>query len=108
MAVEKLELDYFKAAEKFTPIFDRVLIKRELSALERRATASGIQLTDTTKDSNKSSEGILVKCAEDCDERVKALEGKRILFARYSGDDIKVGGEEFVLMSDADIFGEIK
>lgn len=100
--------DYFEAAEKFIPIFDRVLIKRELSALERRATKSGIQLTDTTKDTNKSSEGILVKCAEDCDERVKALTGKRVLFARYSGDDIKVGGEEFALMTDADVFGQLK
>lgn len=97
--------DQFEAATKFDLIFDRVLIKREASALERKATAAGLVLADTTKDSYKSSEGILVKCAPDCDESVKNLTGKRILFARYSGDDIKVGGEEFVLATDRDVFG---
>ena len=60
------------------------------------------------KDNYKSSEGILIKCADDCDERVKNLTGKRILFARYSGDDIKIDGEEFVLATDSDIFGSLE
>lgn len=98
----------FAQAEKFVPIFDRVLIKRELSALERKTQAAGLHLPDNTKDSHKSSEGILIKCADDCDDRVKDLVGKRVLFARYSGDDIKVGTEEFVLATDGDIFGELK
>lgn len=97
-----------KEAENFTPIFDRVLIKRDKSALERKATKAGIITPDTIRDNYKSSEGTLVKCADDCDERVKALTGKRILFARYMGDDIKVGGEEYVLCTDKDIFGELK
>jgi chaperonin GroES len=97
----------FATAEKFTPYFDRILIKREISALERRTAASGIHLTDTTKDQYKSSEGILIKCASDCDDRIKALTGKRVLFARYSGDDIKIGNEEYVLATDTDIFGEL-
>lgn len=98
----------FKAAESFAPIFDRVLIKRDKSALERKVQKAGLLTPDTVKDSYKSSEGVLVKCADGCDERVKKLTGKRILFARYMGDDIKVGEEEFVLCTDADIFGELK
>jgi co-chaperonin GroES (HSP10) len=97
----------FKEAEKFTPFFDRVLIKRELSALERRLKTSGLQLADNAKDNHKSSEGILIKCAADCDDRIKKLTGKRVLFARYSGDDIKVGDQEYVLATDIDIFGEL-
>jgi chaperonin GroES len=97
----------FTEAEKFTPIFDRILIKREASALERRTSASGLHLPDKTKDEYKSSEGILIKCADDCDDRIKKLTGKRVLFARYSGDDIKVGSEEYVLATDTDIFGEL-
>lgn len=97
----------FKAAENFTPIFDRVLIKREKSALERKVEKAGLVTPDKVKDDYKSSEGILVKCADDCDERVKALTGKRILFGRYMGDDIKVGDEEFVLCTDVDVFGQL-
>jgi chaperonin GroES len=97
-----------KEAKNFTPIFDRVLIKRDKSALERKVQKAGLITPDNVKDNYKSSEGILVKCADDCDERVKALTGKRILFARYMGDDIKIGDEEFVLCTDADIFGELK
>ena len=61
MTVNKEYATAFKAAESFTPIFDRVLIKREKSSLERRTEKSKIILTDNTKDSTKSSEGILIK-----------------------------------------------
>ena len=109
MAAEKFDYtESFKNAEKFIPIFDRVLIKRELSALERRAAKSNIIVTDKTKDITKSSEGILIKCAPDCADEVKALEGKRILCSRYSGDEITVNGEEFWLATDSDVFGELK
>lgn len=99
---------HFKAAENFEPIFDRILIAREKSALERRMENSKILAPDTVKDAYKSSEGILIKCAMDCDMQVKRLVGKRVLFARYSGDDIKVNGQEFVLATDSDVFGELK
>jgi co-chaperonin GroES (HSP10) len=108
MSAELKEPDPFKVAEKFIPIFDRVLIKREKSALERRADKSKIILTDNTKDTTKSSEGILIKCAPDCADEVKVLTGKRILCSRYSGDEIKIGDEEFWLATDTDIFGELK
>lgn len=98
----------FKTAENFVPIFDRVLIKREKSALERRMEKSGLQLTDQSRDTTKSSEGILIKCAPDCADEVKALIGKRVLCSRYSGDEIKIGDEEFWLATDTDVFGELK
>jgi co-chaperonin GroES (HSP10) len=109
MSVTQLkEPDPFKSAEKFEPIFDRVLIKREKSALERRMEKSGLVTTDQTKDTTKSSEGILIKCAPDCADEVKALVGKRILCSRYSGDEIKIGDVEFWLATDTDVFGELR
>lgn len=109
MSLAKIkEFDPFEVAKKFEPIFDRVLIQREKSALERRAEKSGLHLTDQTKDTAKSSEGILIKCAPDCADEVKSLVGKRILCSRYSGDEIKIDGQEFWLATDTDIFGELK
>lgn len=94
--------------ERFDPIFDRILIRREKSALERRVEKSGIHLTDKTKEGTKSSEGFLLKCGEDCEERIFDMIGKRILFAKYSGDDIKIGEEEYVLATQGDIFGVLR
>jgi len=90
---------------KFSPIFDRVLIDRDCSGLEKKTGKAGLILPDNVKDKYKSSEGILILCGEECDDSVKALLGKKILFARYSGDDITLDGKEYVLATDRDIFG---
>ncbi len=92
----------------FDPLFDRVLVKREISALERRTSSANIHLPDQIKEGTKSSEGTVVCCGPECSEEVKALLGKKVLFARYSGDDVKINGEEFVLILDRDIFGALR
>lgn len=94
-------------AKDFTPIFDRVLIRRLDSALERKTEKAGIILPDNVKDKYQSSEGILVKCGLDCHQDVKDLLDKPVLFARYSGDEIKLNGDEYLLATDKDIFGGI-
>lgn len=91
----------------FTPIFDRVLIKRHDSALQKKTEKAGLILPDTVTDKYKSSIGTLVQCGEGCAEEVLSLIGKSVLFARYSGDEIKVNDEEFLLATDRDIFGGI-
>lgn len=91
----------------FSPIFDRVLIKRCDSSLNKKASKAGLILPETVSDKYKSSQGTLEMCGEDCHEDVKALLGKQVLFARYSGDEIMLNGEEFLLASDRDIFGGI-
>lgn len=92
---------------EFTPIFDRVLIRRKDSALKQKIEKSGLYLPDAIDEKYKSSEGILVKCGEDCHPDVLALLNKPVLFARYSGDEIKLNGEEYLLATDKDIFGGI-
>lgn len=103
----------YAAAEHFYPAFDRILIKREKSALERKMSKSGLITADIVKDAYKSAEGYLIKCGPTCDDEAFALLGKRVLFAKYSGEDIIVplpngDKEEFVLATDTDIFGELK
>lgn len=93
---------------EFEPIFDRVLIKRVESGMQKRTEAAGLILPDKVKDDYKSMQGILIKCGETCSETVQSLVGKEVLFNRYSGDEIKLNGEEFLLATDADIFGEIR
>jgi chaperonin GroES len=94
--------------KEFDPIFDRVLIKREKSSLERKTDKANILLPENVRGAYKSSEGTLVKVGEDCSEVVKELLGKNILFAKYSGDDLKINGDDYVLASERDIFGEVK
>lgn len=91
----------------FTPIFDRVLIKRHDSALQKKTGKAGLILPETVSDKYKSSIGTLVQCGADCHEDVQNLLGKSVLFARYSGDEIKLNDEEFLLATDRDIFGGI-
>lgn len=93
---------------RFTPIFDRVLIRRDDSALKKKVKKAGLIIPDSVDDSYKSSQGVLVDCGEGCRDEVKELLGKEILFARYSGDEIKLNGEEFLLATDGDIFGGIE
>ena len=88
ITTEDNTLDIKKATEDakhFEPAYDRILIKREISSLERRTKKTGILITQQTQDSTKSSEGVLLKCGPTADEEAVKLIGKRILFAKYSG-----------------------
>jgi len=101
------------AAKHFSPAYDRILIKREVSALERKTQKAGIILADTTKDNYQSAEGYLVGFGPTVCDEAKKLFGKRILFSKYTGDDIIVplpdgGKEQFILATDKDIYGELK
>jgi len=88
-ATQASETDLKKALEDakyFEPAYDRILIKREISSLERKTKKAGLILTEQTKDSTKSAEGYLVKCGPTADDEAVRLLGKRILFAKYSGE----------------------
>lgn len=90
----------------FTPIFDRVLIKRSDSNTQKRMKSSGLVMPDTVD--YKASQGTLVQCGDGCHDDVKALLGKEVLFARYAGDEIKLNNEEFLLATDRDVFGGLE
>lgn len=101
------------AAKHFEPAYDRVLIRRSVSALERRTQKSGLLLTDQTKDSTQSAEGYIVGFGPTANDEAKKLYGKKILFSKYTGDDIYIplpdGSKmQFILATDKDIYGELK
>ena len=96
-------------ALKIRPLHDRVIVKR---LEEERKTASGIVIPDTAAEKPDQGEvlaGGRGKVLED--GKVRALEvkvGDRILFGKYSGQTVKVEGDELLVMREEDIMGVIE
>ncbi|MFT3922688.1 MAG: co-chaperone GroES [Myxococcales bacterium] len=86
------------------PLHDRVLIKR---VEEEQKTKGGIIIPDTAKE--KPAEGKVVAVGTGRvqeDGKVRALDvkkGDRVLFGKYSGTEVKVDGEELIIMREDDI-----
>jgi chaperonin GroES len=91
------------------PLHDRVLIKR---VEEEQKTKGGIIIPDTAKE--KPAEGKVVSVGTGRileDGKVRALDvkkGDRVLFGKYSGTEVKVDGEELIIMREEDILGVIE
>jgi chaperonin GroES len=91
---------------KFTPLHDRVLVRR-VEAEEK--TAGGIIIPDSAKE--KPQEGIVVAAGKgarnEAGDRVKldVAEGDKILFGKWSGTEVKVDGEDLIIMKESDILG---
>jgi chaperonin GroES len=93
----------------FRPLHDRVIVRR-LDAEEK--TAGGIIIPDTAKEKPQEGEIIAVgpgarnEKGELVPLDVKA--GDRILFGKWSGTDVKIDGEELLIMKESDILGVIE
>ncbi|HAQ32892.1 MAG: co-chaperone GroES [Alphaproteobacteria bacterium] len=94
---------------KFRPLHDRVLVRR-LEGDEK--TAGGIIIPDTAQE--KPMEGKVVSVGSGVrseDGKVHPLDvkkGDRILFGKWSGTEVKVDGEELLIMKESDILGVIE
>ena len=91
---------------KFRPLHDRVLIRR----VEQEAkTTGGIIIPDTAQEKPMEGEIIAVgPGARGDDGKVQPLEvktGDRVLFGKWSGTEIKIDGEELMIMKESDIMG---
>ncbi|MGX0585753.1 chaperonin GroES [Sphingomonas sanguinis] len=95
-------------AMNFRPLHDRVLVRR-VEAEEK--TAGGIIIPDTAKE--KPQEGEVVAAGSGAkaeDGKVTPLDvkaGDRILFGKWSGTEVKVNGEDLLIMKESDILGII-
>jgi len=93
---------------KFTPLHDRLLVRR---IEEAETTRGGIILPDTAKEKPQEGEVISVgKGKVNEDGKVFPLavkEGDRILFGKYSGTEIKLDGEDFIIMREEEVLGII-
>ena len=95
-------------ATKFTPLHDRILVRR---VDEVGTTRGGIIIPDTAKDKPQEGEVISIGKGKISEEgKVRPLdvkEGDRILFGKYSGTEIKLDGEDFILMREEEVLGVI-
>ena len=93
----------------FRPLHDRILVRR-IEADEK--TAGGIIIPDTAKE--KPSEGEVIAVgpgARDETGRLVELDlkaGDRILFGKWSGTEIKLNGEDLLIMKESDVMGVIE
>ena len=94
---------------QFRPLHDRVLVRR-IEAEEK--TAGGIIIPDTAKEKPQEGEVVAVgPGARAEDGTVTALDvqaGDRILFGKWSGTEVKIDGEELLIMKESDILGVIE
>jgi chaperonin GroES len=94
---------------KFRPLHDRVVVRR-LEAEEK--TAGGIIIPDTAKEKPMEGEVIAVgPGARDETGKLVPLDvnaGNRILFGKWSGTEVKLDGEELLIMKESDIMGVIE
>ena len=94
---------------KFRPLHDRVVVRR-IEAEEK--TAGGIIIPDTAKE--KPQEGEIVAVgpgARDESGKVTALDvkaGDRVLFGKWSGTEVRIDGQDLLIMKESDIMGVIE
>ena len=92
---------------KIRPLYDRIVVKRIEDSTEK--TASGLFIPDSAKEKPQEGEVIAVGAGKRNDDGklipldVKA--GDRILFGKYSGSDIKLDGEEYMIMREDEVLG---
>jgi chaperonin GroES len=94
---------------KFRPLHDRVLVRR---VEQEEKTAGGIIIPDTAKEKPMEGEVIAVgDGARTEDGRIQPLDvkpGDRILFGKWSGTEVKIDGEDLLIMKESDIMGVIE
>ena len=94
---------------KIRPLHDRIIVKR---LEEEETTKGGIIIPDSAKE--KPAEGKVFAVGEGkADEDGKKIpldvkEGDRILFSKYAGTEVKISGEEYLIMREEDVLGVIE
>jgi chaperonin GroES len=93
----------------FTPLHDRILVRR---VEEGETVQGGIIIPDSAKEKPQEGAVIAVGKGKSNDEgKVYPLDvkaGDRVLFGKYSGTEIKIDGEEFLIMREEEVLGIIK
>ena len=91
---------------KFSPLHDRILVRR---VEEASTTRGGIIIPDSAKDKPQEGEVISTGKGRTNDEGktfpLAVKEGDRILFGKYSGTEIKIDGEDFIIMKEEEVLG---
>jgi chaperonin GroES len=93
-------------ATKLTPLHDRIVVRR---VEEAETTRGGIIIPDSAKDKPQEGEIISVGRCKSNDKGetfpLAVKEGDRILFGKYAGTEIKIDGEDFLIMREEEVLG---
>src|SRR3977135_2395990 len=94
---------------KIRPLYDRIVVKR---IEEQETTRSGIIIPDSAQEKPQEAEVVAVGHGKRLEDgTLIALDvkpGDRILFGKYSGNDIRVDGEEYLIMREDDVLGVLE
>ena len=94
---------------KFRPLHDRVVVRR---VEEDERTKGGIIIPDTAKEKPQQGEIVAVgPGARDEKGKIQPLDvkpGDRVLFGKWSGTEVKIDGEELLIMKESDIMGVLE
>jgi len=94
---------------KIRPLNDRLLVKR---LEEEEKTAGGIIIPDSAKEKPAEGEVVAVGPGKQNDKgdrvALQVKEGDRVLFSKYGGTDVKLDGEDYLIMREDDILGVIE
>src|SRR5215469_9440141 len=94
-----------RMSQKLTPLHDRILVRR---VAEAETVRGGIIIPDTAKE--KPQEGVVVAVGTGRYEKGQTIplavkEGDRVLFGKYAGSEIKIQGEELLILREEEILG---
>lgn len=88
------------------PLHDRILVRR---MKEDEKTAGGIIIPDTAKEKPQRGEVVATgngRVSEDGKTRpLEVKNGDKVLFSKYAGTDLKLGSEEFLMITESDVLG---
>jgi chaperonin GroES len=94
---------------KIRPLYDRIMVKR---IEEEETVRGGIIIPDTAKEKPQEGEVVAVGQGKRLEDgKIVALDvkvGDRILFGKYSGSDIKLDDEEFLIMREDEVLGVLE
>lgn len=97
-----------KVSVKLRPLDDRIVVKR-IDAEEK--TAGGIILPDAAKEKPQEGEVVAVGAGKLLDSGKRATpdvkEGDRVIFGKYSGTEVKVDGQDLLIMRESDILAKL-
>jgi len=95
--------------KKFKPLQDRILVKR---IEEKEVKKGGIIIPDTAKEKPQEAEVIAIgpgKVTKDGTRQPMSVKvGDKILFGKYSGSEVKLGDEEYLIMREEDVLGTLQ
>ena len=86
---------------KVKPLVDRVMVKLEKNEAK---TAGGIIIPDTAQE--KTQQGVVVAVGDD--ETIKVKPGQRVMYDKYAGTQIKIDGEEHLILKMADVVAVVE